>query len=312
MAARVREPQFPGEGGLQVEDQPILAPAGEEMQPHAQPADEALGGGHGERLALREESVRRELLPRAAETGRAGDPYHRVQIAQPAGAFLDVGLEVVRGIVVLEVPLLLLERLRLVERPRVERCGEAFEECRVELPAAGEQAVLEKARAHRHVAGHLAFTVVDGADRVTDLEPGVPQRGEKALDLRGRRRVRPGRKQDQDVDVGVREELAPPVTADGNQRDAARHRALHPETPEHAIDEAGMLAQQPRRVRLREECLAQRIATGPDLPAPARDRRGRRDRRGVDALRPRRHGNRIRRAAAACPPTRSAPRSRRR
>ena len=60
----------------------------------------------------------RELAPRAAEPGGAGDPEHGLQVAQAARALLDVGLEVVRRVVVLEVPLLLLERLRLVEVPR--------------------------------------------------------------------------------------------------------------------------------------------------------------------------------------------------
>ena len=84
----------------------------------------------GARLADRHEAVARELAPGAAEARGARDPQHRLQVAQAARALLDVGLEVVRRVLVLEVPLLLLERLRLVERAHVHALVEAAPELR--------------------------------------------------------------------------------------------------------------------------------------------------------------------------------------
>ena len=75
----------------------------------------------GARLGDRHQAVARKLAPRAAEPRGARDPDDGLQVAQSARAFLDVGLEVVRRVVVLEMPLLLLERLRVVERAHVER-----------------------------------------------------------------------------------------------------------------------------------------------------------------------------------------------
>ena len=90
------------------------------MKPDAQIADRSFLPrrracfGHGQ------EAVARELAPRPAKIRRASDPDDRLQIAQTTRTFLDVRLEVVRGVVILEMALLLLERLRVVERAHVE------------------------------------------------------------------------------------------------------------------------------------------------------------------------------------------------
>ena len=106
---------------LQIEDEAVLAAAGEIVQAHAQRADESFLARDGARLLHRDEAGFREVAPRSAKARGARDPEHRLQVAQAARAFLQVRLEVVRGIVVLEVPLLLLERLRFVEMARLRR-----------------------------------------------------------------------------------------------------------------------------------------------------------------------------------------------
>ena len=88
----------------------------------------------------------REFAPRAPESRRAGDPEHRLQIAQAARALLQVRLEVVGRVVVLEMALLLLERLRLVELPRIHRRGERTRGSGAKsAPRAGDEAMLEQA-----------------------------------------------------------------------------------------------------------------------------------------------------------------------
>ena len=125
---RVGEPELVRERALQVEHQAILAPAREIVEPHAQRADQPLLPRHGARLLQRDQPGAREVAPSAPETGGARDPQDRVQVAQPARAFLDVRLEVVGGVVVLEMPLLLLEHLGFVERRHVHRRGDAAAE----------------------------------------------------------------------------------------------------------------------------------------------------------------------------------------
>jgi hypothetical protein len=116
----------------------------------------------------------RELAPRAPESGRTRDPDDGLQVAQAAGALLDVGLEVVRGIVIFEMPLLLLQCLRVVERAHVERCVERVAKLLVQPPRACEPPVLEQARANRRIGCHLDVALRGRAHGVTDLDADVP------------------------------------------------------------------------------------------------------------------------------------------
>src|SRR6185437_6801376 len=121
------------------------------MQPHTQRADLALLSRDRARLGGRDEAMPGELAPGVAETRRTRDPEHGLQVAQPAGALLDVRLEVVRGVVIAQMSLLLLERLGRVERTHVERRVEALHELTVQATRAGDEAALEEARAHGDV-----------------------------------------------------------------------------------------------------------------------------------------------------------------
>jgi len=87
--------------------------------------------------------------------------------------------------VVLEMPLLLLEDFGGVERAHVQAVGKRALELVIEAPGAGDLAMLEHARADRYVASHLGLALRDRANRVSRLEPDVPQRGEEPLDRRG-------------------------------------------------------------------------------------------------------------------------------
>ena len=79
---------------------------------------------------LRRAAIRPRALPArppaaSPKPQRARDPQDHLQVAQPAGRLLEVGLQGVGGVLVLGVALLLLERLRLEERPgrRAPRCS---------------------------------------------------------------------------------------------------------------------------------------------------------------------------------------------
>ncbi len=88
--------------------------------------------------------------------------------------------------------------------------------------------------------------------------------------------------QDQDVDVGVRKELAAAIAADGKQRKLRGQFRFAPDTADDAIDEARVLAEQPRRVGAREERIAQRLAAALQFVAP--ERHAHRHARGADAV----------------------------
>ena len=75
--------------------------------------------------------------------------------------------------------------------------------------------------------------------------------------------------QDQDIDVGVREELAAAVAADGHQRGVGGRAEVGPDAGERAVDQPRVPAQEPGRVRARAERGPQRRATGAELVAPA-------------------------------------------
>src|SRR6185437_14625800 len=108
---RIAKPELGRERALQVEYQAILAAAREEVQSSAKVGDRPFLLRNGARFGARHQAVSRELAPRTAELRRARNPDDRLQIAQAAGTLLDVGLEVVCRVVMLEMPLLLLERL---------------------------------------------------------------------------------------------------------------------------------------------------------------------------------------------------------
>ena len=100
---------------LVIEQQPVLVPAGEHVQAEAHLPQERLRRVQPPQLRGREEAVRDQLIERVGAEVALGDPGDGLDVAQPAGAGLDVGLEVVGGVVGLEVPLLLLAHLGLEE-----------------------------------------------------------------------------------------------------------------------------------------------------------------------------------------------------
>ncbi len=240
------------------------------MQPHAHRADESLLPRHRAGLGDRHQPVPREFGPCPPETGGATDPQNRLQVAQSSRTFLDVGLQVVDRVVDFEVPLLLLERLGRVESVDVQVVREHGPELPAQAPRAVEKAIFEEAGPDGDVAGHFRHALGDGADGVAQLHAGVPQRGEEPFDGRGGGGTTVGQK-DQHVDVGMREELTSAVAADGQQREFSRHVRLAPHAAHDAIDKTRMFAQQLRRIGMREEREAQRLATALQLVAPERD-----------------------------------------
>ncbi len=113
--------QAVGHRRLQVEDQAVLAPPGDQVQVRADQPQLRLVALQLPDLERREQAVRGHLAPAPAQAGRARDPDQHLQVAQAAGALLAVGLEGVRRVLVLLLALAHLERLGAQEGVRVDR-----------------------------------------------------------------------------------------------------------------------------------------------------------------------------------------------
>ena len=93
-----------------------------------------------------------------------------------------------------------------------------------QLLVARDQPRLDQRGLGLHVAVGDLHAVLDAADRVADLEADVPQRVERAVNDAGQMRQRAGAGGDlpaveeHEVNVAVRIEFRPAVTADGHQR----------------------------------------------------------------------------------------------
>ena len=180
---------------LVVEQQPVLAPAGEHVQAEAHLPQEGLRLLEPAQLRRGEEAVRDQLVERVGAEVPLRHPADGLDVAQAARAGLDVGLEVVGGVVGLQVALGLLAHLGLEELLRPARRAPGASAARMlreQRGAAGEQARLEQRRHDADIGGALLGALLDGAHAVADFEPDVPEEGDQPLDLRRCRR-HPGR-----------------------------------------------------------------------------------------------------------------------
>ena len=248
---------------LVVEQQPVLAPAGEHVQPEPYFPQERLARLELAQLLAGQKAVRHQLIERVGAEMALRDPADGLDVAQAAGARLDVRLEVVGGIEIAVMALGLFLDLGLEEILRgPEPVG------RERTPHAGEQRLgsreqprLEQRGRDADVGEALALAIVDRAHAVPDLEADVPEEGEEALDVRLPVGGVALRQQHHDVDVGARVQLAPAVTADRHQREvlgiAARVPA--PGGAQRHIHEPRAVAHQVLHRLARREALAQQV-----------------------------------------------------
>ena len=116
---------------------------------------------------------------------------------------------------------------------------------------------------------HLGFAFLDGAHRMRDFQAGVPEHADKALDRRGAdARIKRPREQNQDVDVGVGEELAAAIAAHRDERRTRRRADREPQPAHDAVDQRGMPHQQALGLRVGSEGAFQRGAPGDELALP--------------------------------------------
>jgi hypothetical protein len=249
---------------LQVEDQPVLAAAGHDVQPRADDLQLALVSGEQGGLGPGRQAAGGELPPAAADPCRPRDPEDRLQVAQPARALLDVRLEAVRRVLELHVPLAQLEQLRVEERASVERRVEALAQPRVQAAPTGQPAPFEQAGPDGDVAGRFGEALLHGAHAVPDLQAHVPAGTDEAFQPGEPVGILGRRHQQQQVDVGVRQQLASAVAADGHQRAVGLQAGVAPEREQHRVGDADDAAQQRPDVAAGAEGFDQCRAAGPE------------------------------------------------
>jgi len=207
--ARVLVAEHLRELHLMIEQQPVLAPAREQMQPETDAPEKRAPLREDAQLALGQELVRHELGERARAQVPLREPADHLNVAQAPGAALDVGFEVVGRVVIARVARALLLELGAEERGTVPHAirADASRQLREQTARAVQQARFHERRNHGDVAARLALAVVERAHAVADLETDVPKEREKSAD-RLVRLVGGALDENEQVDVRLRVELA--------------------------------------------------------------------------------------------------------
>ena len=190
-------------------------------------------------------------------------PAGKVVVAKPARAFLDIRLQMVKSLIERPMPLPSSlgqhagDRLLLAqEEPRQSRPAEFVEESHV----AGDETCIEQADVELGVVWRELRALARIPDRVGNTELGVPQCGQERCDLvlaqLGFARVA---EQEKQVDIGVREELAPSVPAYGDSGYPAAFASepLLESTTDDVIDRISPTGYRPQPVTVLEEVRTQ-------------------------------------------------------
>src|SRR6185312_10312328 len=82
-----------GDVALDVEMEPLFRPAGEEMHVAAHGPEEVVGLAEGQEFLAREDTLVDQIFAVADPVVIFGDPEERMEVAKPALAVLDVGLD---------------------------------------------------------------------------------------------------------------------------------------------------------------------------------------------------------------------------
>ena len=217
----VAEPQR--DLALQVEGDPLLGAAGDEVQVAAHRPEEILAAAEQPVFPLIEHAALDQLVGRVHQVDVLGDPEQRVQVAQAALAVLHVGLDQVARLPDPAVALLALGQLGGDEGGRgplrhllVEAGDQLFEQ----LGVAEQIARFQHRGADRHVGLGLADALVHRTGGVPDLQPHVPQTIENGLG----NQLAPGGllvgQEEQQIDVRAGRQQAAPVAAGRHHRHA--------------------------------------------------------------------------------------------
>ena len=225
---RVREPERGGESVLMLEAQQVVFRAFHKVEPVADPPQEVAGRVHVGQAGFRHDAFD-DQVPQVGELEfDLGQPPGRMQVAQPAAAVLDVGLQQIERVAVLRVAGAALPSLGLEERGAALADHVAFDRG-TELLGQGripaDEPAVQQRGADLEVAVRVPQALADVPHRVADLPACVHQAVVQALPDRLRVRGDLPVVQEQQVDVRVRAQFPTPVAA--QREDAAALAQAH-------------------------------------------------------------------------------------
>ena len=210
-----------GDLGLQVETQPVLGAAGDEVDVAAHGPEKTRSADEDSILMIRERTGFHHLLKGVAAVHVLADPVERLQVAKTAFAFLEVRFDDVAGIsgagmagialgqlVGDELGILAFHRLALEE-------GHHFVgQCLVPADEAGVQ--------HTGLDRHVILGELDAFHRCTecvaDLQPHVPEGIKHVFDHTFRMRTGLVGAQEEKVGIRGRRHDSPAIAADSDDR----------------------------------------------------------------------------------------------
>ncbi len=212
-----------GEFGLNVERKSLFRPSDEIVQ--AYPHVPEKGFRFLERLVffLREDVVFDESRRVVDVVEVFSDPVERLQVAQAAFAFLDVGLDEVAAFALPRVPLVALREFcfdKILTVAGRHFGPEFFAQFFVELLVAPQISRFQYRRADRDVLFGEADAFAERSRSVANLQAEIPKHVEDEFDDA----LAPGRLLErthkQQIDVGTRRQLAAAITAGRDDGDA--------------------------------------------------------------------------------------------
>ena len=262
-----------GNARLMVEQQPVLAAAGEGVQGETDAPEQLAPLPQNAQLCLGQKA----LVDQTGEVRRAEmPPQHpddNLYVPQSARTALDVGFEVIRGVIVTVMPLLLLLQLGLEKCPRRPhfRRRNGSNHLLEEFFGPAEQPGFHERCGNRQVVTADLAALGYGSGAVADLKAQIPQERQETRDgVTGAARA--ALRQQQQVDIGAGMQLAAAVAADrhnGHGRFAAAAKRL-PGAHNNQIYQPGAILHQLLNRLVAQELLFEAFAGGGQHAAPGR------------------------------------------
>ena len=169
-----------------IEQQPVFATVRQDVQGKPDLPEKGLRCLQLAQLAARQKAVIDELIERVCIEVTLRYPADRLDIAQAAGARLDVRFEVVGCVMVAMMTRRLLRDLGFEEvlgGPHALRRQCAPHRFEQGL-GAGEQPRLDHRGRDADIGRAFTLAIIDSPHAVTDFEANVPHEGEKAFEVR--------------------------------------------------------------------------------------------------------------------------------
>src|SRR5471032_2390613 len=206
-------------------------------------SQEFLRGGQQVVFAFQQKAFACQCMQVQGAVLATGNPQNGLDIAQATGRTLDVGFQVVFGVVVLVVPGFLLGALgqeEVLAWPHLAGAGD-FQHALAQALRACDGPAFHQVGDHRQISAAFLGAFVDRTHALTDFQADVPQQGQKTLDGLAKDLMIITVEQDQQIDIGVRVQLATAIAADRQQGDIGFFAPveLFPRLLQDVIDEPG-------------------------------------------------------------------------